>query len=115
MIKKILSCMLCMLMLFTCVACSNTNASASKAYVFSYNGAEIAIDDELDGVAGGYACSSGRVGDTVRVTSGETCPICGGNVGTVKAVGAMATGAVVCMNCSDSIIAYVGSATLEKI
>lgn len=50
MIKKILSCMLCMLMLFTCVACSNTNASASKAYVFSYNGAEIAIDDELDGV-----------------------------------------------------------------
>ena len=71
-------------------------------------------DDDLDSVAGG-ACGSVRVGDTVRVTSGETCPICGGNVGTVKAVGAMATGAVVCMNCSDSIIAYVGSATLEKI
>lgn len=72
-------------------------------------------DDDLDAVAGG-ACGSGvRVGDTVRVTSGETCPICGGNMGTVKAVGAMATGAVVCMNCSDSIIAYVGSATLEKI
>lgn len=72
-------------------------------------------DDDLDNVAGG-ACGSGvRVGDAVRVTSGETCSICGGNLGTVKAVGAMATGAVVCANCSDSIIAYVGSATLEKI
>lgn len=72
-------------------------------------------DDDLDNVAGG-ACGSGvRVGDAVRVTSGETCSICGGNLGTVKAVGAMAIGAVVCANCSDSIIAYVGSATLEKI
>ena len=72
-------------------------------------------DDELDSVAGG-ACGGGvRVGDKVRVTSGETCSICGGNVGTVKAVGAMSVGAVVCQNCSDSVIAYVGSATLEKI
>ena len=72
-------------------------------------------DDELDAVAGG-ACGGGvRVGDNVRVTSGETCPTCGGNVGTVKAVGAMSVGAVVCQNCSDSVIAYVGSATLEKI
>ena len=72
-------------------------------------------DDELDNVAGG-ACGGGvRVGDNVRVTSGETCPMCGGNVGTVKAVGAMSVGAVVCQNCSDSVIAYVGSATLEKI
>ena len=72
-------------------------------------------DDDLDSVAGG-ACGSGvRVGDAVRVTSGETCSICGGNVGTVKAVGAMAIGAVVFASCSDSIIAYVGSATLEKI
>ena len=72
-------------------------------------------DDDLDSVAGG-ACGGGvRVGDNVRVTSGETCSICGGNVGTVKAVGAMSVGAVVCKNCSDSVIAYVGSATLEKI
>ena len=72
-------------------------------------------DDDLDSVAGG-ACGGGvRVGDNVRVTSGETCPKCGGNVGTVKAVGAMSVGAVVCQNCSDSVIAYVGSATLEKI
>ena len=72
-------------------------------------------DDDLDSVAGG-ACGGGvRVGDNVRVTSGETCPTCGGNVGTVKAVGAMSVGAVVCQNCSDSVIAYVGSATLEKI
>ena len=80
----------------------------------SPKGGELA-DDELDGVAGG-ACGGGvRVGDNVRVTSGETCPTCGGNVGTVKAVGAMSVGAVVCQNCSDSVIAYVGSATLEKI
>ena len=72
-------------------------------------------DEDLDNVAGG-ACGGGvRVGDNVRVTSGETCPTCGGNVGTVKAVGAMSVGAVVCQNCSDSVIAYVGSATLEKI
>ena len=72
-------------------------------------------DDDLDSVAGG-ACGGGvRVGDNVRVTSGETCPTCGGNVGVVKAVGAMSVGAVVCQNCSDSVIAYVGSATLEKI
>ena len=72
-------------------------------------------DDDLDNVAGG-ACGGGvRVGDYVRVTSGETCPTCGGNVGTVKAVGSMSVGAVFCQNCSDSVIAYVGSAKLEKI
>jgi predicted ribosomally synthesized peptide with nif11-like leader len=71
-------------------------------------------DDALDGVAGGCG-GSVRAGDDVRVTSGETCQICGGNTGTVKSVGAFGVGAVVCHNCSDSIIAYVGSATLEKI
>ena len=72
-------------------------------------------DDELDAVAGGGCGGSVRAGDDVRVTSGETCQICGGNTGTVKSVGAFGVGAVVCHNCSDSIIAYVGSATLEKI
>ena len=72
-------------------------------------------DDALDGVAGGGCGGSVRAGDDVRVTSGETCQICGGNTGTVKSVGAFGTGAVVCQNCSDSIIAYVGSAKLEKI
>ena len=72
-------------------------------------------DDDLDNVAGGGCGGSVRVGDNVRVTSGETCQICGGNTGTVKSVGAFGAGAVVCHNCSDSIIAYVGSATLEKI
>ena len=88
----------------------------AKTYFAQINpkSGEIA-DDELDNVAGG-ACGGGvRVGDNVRVTSGETCSICGSNVGTVKAVGAMSVGAVVCQNCSDSVIAYVGSATLEKI
>ena len=72
-------------------------------------------DDDLDNVAGGGCGGSVRAGDDVRVTSGETCQICGGNTGTVKSVGAFGVGAVVCHNCSDSIIAYVGSATLEKI
>ena len=72
-------------------------------------------DDDLDAVAGGACGSSVRAGDNVRVTSGETCQICGGNTGTVKSVGAFGVGAVVCHNCSDSIIAYVGSVTLEKI
>ena len=72
-------------------------------------------DDDLDGVAGGGCGGSVRAGDDVRVTSGETCQICGGNTGTVESVGAFGVGAVVCHNCSDSIIAYVGSATLEKI
>ena len=72
-------------------------------------------DDALNGVAGGGCGGSVRAGDDVRVTSGETCQICGGNTGTVKSVGAFGVGAVVCHNCSDYIIAYVGSATLEKI
>ena len=72
-------------------------------------------DDDLDNVAGGGCGGSVRAGDDVRVTSGEICQICGGNTGTVKSVGAFGVGAVVCHNCSDSIIAYVGSATLEKI
>ena len=72
-------------------------------------------DDDLDNVAGGGCSGSVRAGDNVRVISGETCQICGGNTGTVKSVGAFGVGAVVCQNCSDSIIAYVGSATLEKI
>ena len=95
---------------------NNIELTADEAAVYfaqlSPNSGEI-DDDELDNVAGG-ACGV-RSGDTVRVTSGETCPICGSNTGTVKPVGAMAQGAVVCMNCPDSVIAYVGSAKLEKI
>ena len=72
-------------------------------------------DDDLDNVSGGACGNRVRVGDTVRVTSGETCSICGSNVGKVKAVGAVPTGVVCCQNCSDSIIVYVESAKLEKI
>ena len=72
-------------------------------------------DDDLDAVSGGACSSRVKVGDDVRVTSGETCPICGGNTGTVQSIGAFAVGAVVCHNCSHSVIAYVGSSTLEKI
>ena len=45
-------------------------------------------DDDLDNVAGG-ACDGTvdgtfKIGDTVRVTSGETCSKCGSNVGTIS-------------------------------
>ena len=74
-------------------------------------------DDDLDNVAGGGCSGSVRAGDNVRVISGETCPKCGGNTGTVQIVGGMmgAKGVVACQNCSGSIIAIEGSATLEKI
>ena len=72
-------------------------------------------DDDLDTVTGGGCGAGVRVGDTVRVTSGQTCPICGTNVGKVQAVGAGSQGAVVCMNCSDSVIAFLGAASVEKI
>ena len=45
-------------------------------------------DDDLDAVAGGACADSNGndnpavgVGDTVQITSGETCPDCGGNIG----------------------------------
>ena len=91
-------------------------ADEASAYFAQLNPTSGEIDDDdLDSVAGGACGSSVRAGDNVRVTSGETCQICGGNTGTVKSVGAFGTGAVVCENCPDSIIAYVGSAKLEKI
>ena len=72
-------------------------------------------DDDLDNVSGGTCALRLKVGDAVRVTSGEACPICGGKEGTVQAVGAGSQGSVLCKNCSDSVIAYVGSAKIDKI
>ena len=45
-------------------------------------------DDDLDNVAGG-ACDNTidgtfKIGDTVRVTSGQTCKKCGSNIGTIS-------------------------------
>ena len=92
-----------------------TEAEAKTYFAQLPSGSGELNDDDLDNVAGGGCGGSVRAGDDVRVTSGETCQICGGNTGIVKSVGAFGVGAVVCHNCSDSIIAYVGSATLEKI
>ena len=48
-------------------------------------------DDDLDNVAGGACESTGApdtslIGKLVRVTTGETCKQCGGNVGTINIV-----------------------------
>ena len=48
-------------------------------------------DDDLDAVAGGACADSNDndnpavgVGDTVQITSGETCSTCGGKIGIVR-------------------------------
>ena len=62
-------------------------------------------DDDLDNVAGG-ACErvdeSPLIGKIVRVTSGQTCKKCGGNVGKIAAVpfGYGMTLSVLCSNCT---------------
>ena len=76
-------------------------------------GGELA-DDELDGVAGGYACSSGRVGDTVRVTSGETCSTCGSDIGIVDKWGTLGDRVVLCKTC-NKVIGFEGDITFKKI
>ena len=69
-------------------------------------------DDDLDSVAGG-ACSSdsdvATVGTIVRVTSGQTCENCGGNIGKVTAVlgGSGAIPGIVCENCIVTGKAYI--------
>ena len=78
------------------------------------NGGEV-TDDDLDGVAGGYACSSGRVGDTVRVISGETCPTCGSDTGTVEKWGTLGDRVVLCNNCPNTVIGFEGDITFKKI
>ena len=71
-------------------------------------------DDDLDGVAGGYACSSGKVGDTVRVISGETCPTCGSDTGTVEKWGTLGDRVVLCKTC-NKVIGFEGDITFKKI
>jgi predicted ribosomally synthesized peptide with nif11-like leader len=82
-------------------------------------------DDDLDSVAGG-ACSSNSdvvaVGTIVRVTSGQTCKNCGGNIGKVTDVYALygPIPGVVCDNCSVNgngynIVNYINECTYEII
>ena len=75
-------------------------------------------DDDLDNVAGG-ACKSSEervcVGDTVRVTSGQTCPNCGGNEGTyIGDISSWSCDYIKCRNCGSKI-AYTSDCTYEKI
>ena len=57
-------------------------------------------DDDLDNVAGG-ACATGdpTSGERVRVTSGQTCPKCGTNIGLVMYGGAYLGTYVRCEPC----------------
>ena len=83
-------------------------------------------DDALDGVAGGACSSNSNIpacGTKVRVTSGQTCKQCGGNVGVVESWQAgyhfHGTG-VACTNCSTDgtkymIADYIEDCTYEVI
>ena len=96
---------------------SNVEMTADEAATYfaqlEVKGGELA-DDELDGVAGGYACSSGRVGDTVRVTSGETCSTCGSDIGIVEKWGTLGDRVVLCKTC-NKVIGFEGDITFKKI
>ena len=72
-------------------------------------------DDDLDSVAGGYVCSTGKVGDTVRVTSGETCATCGSDIGTVDKWGTLGDRVVLCKTCPNTVIGFEGDITFKKI
>ena len=75
-------------------------------------------DDDLDNVAGGACSSDSQLpanGATVRVTSGQTCPKCGTNIGQYVPSGYSTPEAfIVCDNCSR-IIAYLDQCTYEII
>ena len=83
-------------------------------------------DDDLDAVAGGACSSNSNIpacGTKVRVTSGQTCNQCGGNVGVVESwlVGYQFSGTgVACTNCSTDrkkylIADYIECCTYEVI
>ena len=93
-----------------------TEAEA-KTYFAQLEVKGVAIDDDdLDSVAGGYVCSSGKVGDTVRVISGETCPTCGSDTGTVEKWGTLGDRVVLCNNCpTHTVIGFEGDITFKKI
>ena len=68
-------------------------------------------DDDLDNVAGG-ACQnvedSPLIGKIVRVTSGQTCKNCGGNIGRIdiESAGFGLVLSVDCNNCSQGAREY---------
>ena len=89
----------------------------AKTYFAQLNPKDCELnDDDLDSVAGGYVCSTGRVGDTVRVISGETCPTCGSDTGTVEKWGTLGDRVVLCNNCpTNTVIGFEGDITFKKI
>ena len=78
-------------------------ADEAKTYFAQLNpkSGEIS-DDDLDSVAGG-ACAATenkiKQGERVRVINGQTCPKCGGTIGTVN--GDHGIWDIYCENCSE--------------
>ena len=73
-------------------------------------------DDDLDNVAGG-ACTAledPRIEERVRVTSGQTCPKCGGNVGSLRE-GAVRWGNYIFCESCQRLITYTSGCTYEVI
>ena len=58
-------------------------------------------DDDLDAVSGGACDKALTVGTKVCVTSGQTCPKCGSNVGYIQP-----DNSVICAQCKKDIIVY---------
>ena len=73
-------------------------------------------DDDLDNVAGG-ACTALEdpiIEERVRVTSGQTCPKCGGNVGSLRE-GAVQWGKYIFCDSCQRVITYTSGCTYEVI
>ena len=88
----------------------------AKTYFAQLNPKDCELnDDDLDSVAGGYVCSTGKVGDTVRVISGETCANCGSDIGTVDKWGTLGDRVVLCKTCPNTVIGFEGDITFKKI
>ena len=78
-------------------------------------------DDDLDNVAGGACANSSdeslSEGTTVRVTSGQTCKKCGGNIGIVEywTISYRAGGkGVACTNCSTDGSKYIITECIDE-
>ena len=71
-------------------------------------------DDDLDAVAGGACQNRKHNGSLVRVTSGQTCNQCGGNIGRYKAY-INIRDRIYCVNCDNTIIGEVVDLKYELI
>ena len=105
---KRISLLVCMLM---CIACFLPSCKTDDTIMYDFPSLRInryceideISDDDLDSVAGG-ACQNVEddplIGKIVRVTSGQTCKKCGGNIGIVD-TSRLGYGLVLAANCKD--------------